>query len=89
MILSASRYDVHDRCPRRYALERTHDPHIGRAKSVNCGKYRKLQHPDRNINRSLFHVVNLVSMLAYRYVESIGQFFSASIGRSVQWNDRP
>lgn len=26
MILSASRYDVHDRCPRRYALERTHEP---------------------------------------------------------------
>ena len=26
MILSASRYDVHDRCPRRYALEITHEP---------------------------------------------------------------
>jgi hypothetical protein len=26
MILSAARYDVHDRCPRRYALERTHEP---------------------------------------------------------------
>ena len=26
MILSASRYDVHDRCPRRYTLERTHEP---------------------------------------------------------------
>ena len=26
MILSAARYDVFDRCPRRYALERTHEP---------------------------------------------------------------
>lgn len=26
MILSAPRYDVFDRCPRRYALERTHEP---------------------------------------------------------------
>ena len=26
MILSSARYDVHDRCPRRYALERTHEP---------------------------------------------------------------
>jgi hypothetical protein len=26
MILSAARYDVHDRCPRRYALEITHEP---------------------------------------------------------------
>ena len=26
MILSSARYEVHDRCPRRYALERTHEP---------------------------------------------------------------